>query len=146
MTYGFIGGAPGQAEELARQFGVKANCYSPPVRPFSAENANEDSRNFLALCSGGQIPSVVWVGLGAPKQELWMQAVSPLATATLFFGIGAAFDFLTGSKSRAPLWMQKNGLEWLYRLSREPGRLGGRYLVTNSLFTVKVAKEIIHGG
>jgi N-acetylglucosaminyldiphosphoundecaprenol N-acetyl-beta-D-mannosaminyltransferase len=73
-----------------------------------------------------------------------MKTVSALAPDTLFFGIGAAFDFLTAAKSRAPLWMQKNGLEWLYRLGQEPGRLAGRYLVTNTGFVVKMAGALLH--
>jgi N-acetylglucosaminyldiphosphoundecaprenol N-acetyl-beta-D-mannosaminyltransferase len=143
MTYGFIGGMPGRAEELAHCFGVIAICYSPPIRPYSRENSLEDWQSFLKLCPSGKAPAVVWVGLGAPKQELWMHVVSEVAMGTMFFGIGAAFDFLTGAKARAPLWMQENGLEWLYRLGQEPSRLAKRYLVTNSLFTFKLAKEMV---
>ncbi len=140
---GFIGGAPGRAETIAQRFGVQAICYSSPVRPFSRENALEDWETFLKLCPKQKPPSVVWMGLGAPKQELWMNAVSPHAPETLFFGVGAAFDFLAGAKSRAPKWMQKSGLEWFYRMSQEPGRLAKRYLVTNSMFTYKIARMLL---
>ncbi len=139
--HGMIGGAPGQGQALAEKLGFRAVCYSPPMRFFSAENAREDWLKFLELCPGGRPPAVVWVGLGAPKQELWMRAVSPLAPSTLFFGVGAAYDFLAGNKSRAPMWMQKNGLEWLYRLTQEPGRLWRRYLYTNSLFLFLLGRQ-----
>ena len=76
---------------------------------------------------------IVFVGLGCPKQELWMHAYSPRIPAVLI-GVGAAFDFFAGSIERAPLWMQKSGLEWFYRLCSEPRRLWRRYLITNSLF------------
>jgi N-acetylglucosaminyldiphosphoundecaprenol N-acetyl-beta-D-mannosaminyltransferase len=138
---GMIGGPPGQAEALAGKLGLKALCYSPPMRPFSPENAREDWLRFLEMCPEGKPPAVVWVGLGAPKQELWMRVVSSLAPNTLFFGVGAAFDFLAGNKSRAPVWMQENGLEWLYRLTQEPKRLWRRYFYTNSLFIWLLARQ-----
>lgn len=141
ITHGFLGGARGRAEALATRFKVESICYSPPMRPFSPENVLEDWKAFVKL-SQGNTPHVVWVGLGAPKQELWMREASKLAPSTLFFGVGAAFDFLTGHKSRAPLWMQKSGLEWAFRLGQEPGRLWKRYAVTNSKFIVKELCEI----
>ena len=76
---------------------------------------------------------IVFVGLGCPKQELWMHAHSPYIQAVLI-GVGAGFDFFAGTVQRAPVWMQRSGLEWFYRLCREPRRLWKRYLVTNSLF------------
>lgn len=79
-------------------------------------------------------PDFVWVGLGAPKQEKWMaEAQSALAPAILF-GVGAAFDFHAGTAPRAPRWMGRAGLEWLFRLASEPRRLWRRYLVTNTRF------------
>ncbi|RME56144.1 glycosyltransferase [Candidatus Parcubacteria bacterium] len=76
---------------------------------------------------------IIFVGLGCPKQEYWMYAYSPYLSAQLV-GVGAAFDFIAGTLKRAPLWMQKSGLEWFYRLCSEPRRLWRRYLTTNSLF------------
>ena len=76
---------------------------------------------------------LVFVGLGCPKQEFWMAAQTP-RLASVLVGVGAAFDFLSGEKRRAPLWMQRRDLEWLFRLATEPGRLWHRYLITNSLF------------
>lgn len=83
---------------------------------------------------------IIWVGLGSPKQDLWMQAYQPHLNARLLIGVGAAFDFVAGVKPQAPRWMQKNGLEWLYRLMSEPRRLWRRYFVYNSRFIWNVLK------
>ncbi|MDW8339661.1 MAG: WecB/TagA/CpsF family glycosyltransferase, partial [Thermoleophilia bacterium] len=88
-------------------------------------------------------PEIVWCALGAPKQELWMHQASPSLPTQLLVGVGAAFDFLAGSKPRAPLWMQHGGLEWLHRLMTEPKRLGGRYLRTNTEFVVRAVVELV---
>ncbi len=81
-------------------------------------------------------PDVVWVALGAPKQELWMADHAGALEPALLVGVGAAFDFHAGMKARAPRWMQSAGLEWLHRLATEPRRLGWRYLSTNTLFAL----------
>lgn len=75
----------------------------------------------------------VFVGLGCPKQEFWMASHARHVPA-IMLGVGAAFDFLAGTKQRAPSWMQRHGLEWFFRLCSEPSRLWKRYLVTNSIF------------
>ena len=90
--------------------------------------------------SGAQ---VVWVGTGQPKQELWMHEMRPLLAAPLLVGVGAAFDFHAGIVSQAPSWMQRNGLEWVYRLSREPRRLWRRYLTQNPRFVVGFARQFV---
>ena len=88
-------------------------------------------------------PDVVWCAFGAPLQELWMwRHACELAPAVLV-GVGAAFDFIAGTKPRAPGWMQRSGLEWLHRLVQEPARLGGRYLRTNSEFALRAAPELM---
>lgn len=79
-------------------------------------------------------PDVVWVGLGMPKQELWMHDVRDRLPGTTLVGIGAVFDFVAGSKPIAPPWMQDHGLEWAFRLASEPRRLWWRYASTNPLF------------
>jgi N-acetylglucosaminyldiphosphoundecaprenol N-acetyl-beta-D-mannosaminyltransferase len=95
--------------------------------------ATERSPNALGVIVDAR-PDIVWVALGAPKQELWAaQHASALAPA-LIIGVGAAFDFHAGAKARAPAWMQRSGLEWAHRLGQEPRRLGWRYLSTNSDF------------
>ncbi len=141
-SQGLVGGAPGRAEELASALGITACVYSPPMRDFSVENALEDWKAFLQHCPGGKAPSIVWVGLGAPKQEVWMQAVSRHAPETFFFGVGAAFDFLAGHVRRAPAWMRNNGLEWVHRLSQDPRRLWKRYLRTNAKFALLALREL----
>lgn len=102
--------------------------YSPPFRPMSDEEDNEivDAINQAS-------PDFLWVGLGAPKQEKWMAAHQGKIKG-LMVGVGAAFDYYAGNIKRAPEWMQKYNLEWLYRLMQDPKRLFKRYFVTNSRF------------
>jgi N-acetylglucosaminyldiphosphoundecaprenol N-acetyl-beta-D-mannosaminyltransferase len=86
---------------------------------------------------------VLWVALGAPKQELWASRHQATLAPALLVGVGAAFDFHAGVKQRAPVWMQQAGLEWLHRLASEPRRLGWRYLSTNTRFLVSAARELV---
>lgn len=88
-------------------------------------------------------PHLVWCALGAPKQELWMARSSAFLEPSLVIGVGAAFDFHAGTKKRAPVWMQRSGLEWFHRLASEPRRLLSRYLKTNTAFVVHAADEIL---
>lgn len=88
-------------------------------------------------------PDVVWLALGAPKQETWMRENAAALAPAVVLGVGAAFDFHAETKKRAPRWMQRAGLEWAHRLSSEPARLGGRYLRTNTAFLVRVTRESI---
>ncbi len=106
-----------------------AGTYSPPFRPLTDEEAADDAARILS--SGAH---VVWVGLGAPKQELRMARMHPLLAGVTLVGIGAVFDWFAGNVSKAPDWMQKAGLEWLYRLSREPRRLWRRYIWNNPAY------------
>jgi N-acetylglucosaminyldiphosphoundecaprenol N-acetyl-beta-D-mannosaminyltransferase len=96
--------------------------FSPPFRPSSAEEDEEIVRMINAAR-----PDIVWVGLSTPKQEYWMAAHLDRIEAPVMIGVGAAFDFLAGTKRQAPAWMQKRGLEWLFRLLSEPRRLWRRY-------------------
>lgn len=141
-THGLIGSTPDRVDAIVQSYGITAHCYSPPMRPFTPADARDDWAKFLARCPGQQPPAIVWVGLGAPKQEQWMATVSPHAPHTLFCGVGAAFDFLSGAKQRAPRWAQSVGLEWAHRLASDPRRLWKRYLVTNTLFVARVVKEL----
>jgi N-acetylglucosaminyldiphosphoundecaprenol N-acetyl-beta-D-mannosaminyltransferase len=86
-------------------------------------------------------PDVVWVGIGSPKQELWMARMRPLLEAPVLVGVGAAFDFHSGVVRQAPGWMQRSGLEWLFRLLSDPRRLWRRYLVDNPWFIWAVALQ-----
>jgi N-acetylglucosaminyldiphosphoundecaprenol N-acetyl-beta-D-mannosaminyltransferase len=106
-----------------------AGTYSPPVRAMSP--AEEQAMHDHIDASGAQ---VVWVGLGSPKQDLWMARHRPGLAAPLLIGVGAAFDFFTGRVQQAPQWMQRSGLEWLFRLASEPRRLWRRYAVYNPKF------------
>jgi N-acetylglucosaminyldiphosphoundecaprenol N-acetyl-beta-D-mannosaminyltransferase len=113
-----------------------AGSYSPPFRPLSESEQAEVAERIDA--SGA---AVVWVGTGQPKQERWMHEMRPLLAAPLLVGVGAAFDFHAGLVSQAPGWMQRAGLEWVYRLSREPRRLWRRYARYNPLFIAAFAAQ-----
>ncbi len=105
-----------------------AGLYSPPFRQLT----EEEDREITNKINENQ-PDFVWVGLGAPKQEKWMAAHQGCVNG-LMVGVGAAFDYYAGNIKRAPKWMQKANLEWLYRLLQDPKRLFTRYLVTNTKF------------
>jgi N-acetylglucosaminyldiphosphoundecaprenol N-acetyl-beta-D-mannosaminyltransferase len=141
-VHGLIGASPEITAAVAARHGIAAITYSPPVRPFSEHHALEDWQAFVARCPDRRPPALVWIGLGAPKQERWIAAVSRAAPDVMFFGVGAAFDFLAGHKPRAPRVLQRLGLEWAHRLASEPGRLWKRYLVQNARFARLVAREL----
>lgn len=90
-------------------------------------------------------PHVVWCAFGAPKQELWMHRNASALAPALVLGVGAAFDFHAGTKKRAPVWMQRAGLEWLHRLIHEPRRLAWRYANTNARFLALSVVEFLRG-
>lgn len=103
--------------------------YSPPFRTLSDE---EDAQ--ITDTINDARPDVVWVGLGTPKQELWMASHFGRLATPVLIGVGAAFDFHAGVKPQAPRWLQRSGLEWLFRLAIEPRRLWRRYLSNNPRF------------
>ena len=88
-------------------------------------------------------PHIVWLSLGCPKQELWMLRHAHELAPSLLAGVGAAFDFHAGTKTRAPAWAQRAGLEWLHRLLSEPRRLASRYARTNSEFLLLAGRELL---
>jgi N-acetylglucosaminyldiphosphoundecaprenol N-acetyl-beta-D-mannosaminyltransferase len=112
--------------------------YSPPFRELTPA---EEEQAIARINSSGA--AVVWVGTGQPKQERWMHRMRPRLSAPLLVGVGAAFDFHAGLVSQAPRWMQRNGLEWVYRLSREPRRLWRRYARYNPLFVAGFARQYL---
>ncbi|MBM5572355.1 MULTISPECIES: WecB/TagA/CpsF family glycosyltransferase [Deefgea] len=124
--------------KLAKEF-PRLKIVGAISPPFRALTAQEDAAIVEQINASGA--GVVWVSLGCPKQEKWMAAHRGRIQAVMV-GVGAAFDYHAGTIVRAPLWMQKNGLEWLHRLCSEPRRLWKRYLVTNTLFVVKAAKQM----
>jgi len=103
--------------------------YSPPFRPLTTEEEKVIIDEFNTLS-----PDLIWIALGAPKQEKWMFQVRKRLTRGTMLGVGAAFDFHAHTLKRAPRWMQQWGLEWFFRLISEPRRLFKQYLVTNTLF------------
>jgi N-acetylglucosaminyldiphosphoundecaprenol N-acetyl-beta-D-mannosaminyltransferase len=115
-----------------------AGAHSPPFRALSEqeEQAVVDEIN----ASGADI---VWVGTGQPKQEKWMLRMRPLLAAPMLVGVGAAFDFHAGLVAQAPRWMQRSGLEWTYRLAREPRRLWRRYARYNPRFVAGFTRQYV---
>ena len=138
----FYGGAPGVAEELASRFvrrypGLQiAGTQTPPFRPLTPEEDDAEVSMINASCA-----DVLWVGLGAPKQEWWMFEHQSRLNVPVLVGVGAAFDFHTGRVAQAPPWMREHGFEWLFRLSREPRRLWRRYLIYGPEFVALVVLE-----
>ncbi|MGB1547637.1 MAG: WecB/TagA/CpsF family glycosyltransferase [Alphaproteobacteria bacterium] len=130
----FFGGDAATAEAMRQRFpqqfpGLQlAGVESPPMLPLKPIVDEAAVRRINE--SGARL---VFVGLGCPKQEYWMAAHAPHLKGVQL-GVGAAFNFFAGTVRRAPLWMQRAGLEWLFRLAAEPRYLWKRYLVTNSLF------------
>ena len=134
-THFFYGGKEGVAETLQQRMeerfpGVRiVGTWTPPFGEMGQVQDDEG----LAMINDVQ-PDLLWVGMSTPKQELQMDAFRDEAKAKVMIGVGAAFDFHTGLVKQAPRWMQRGGLEWLYRMSREPRRLGRRYLRCNPAF------------
>jgi N-acetylglucosaminyldiphosphoundecaprenol N-acetyl-beta-D-mannosaminyltransferase len=138
----FYGGEPGVAERLAESLktrfpglNVVGTC-SPPFRKLSA-NEDEEMVEMISRAA----PDVLWVGLGAPKQERWMHEHRSRLGVPVLVGVGAAFDMLSGRGKQAPRWMREHGLEWFFRLSQEPRRLWRRYLVYGAQFIAYLALE-----
>lgn len=122
---------PGRLAELAPRLKI-AGAESPPFRPLTP---SEDEALVARIRASGA--GLVFIGLGCPKQDRFAHAHRDAIPAVQLC-VGAAFDFLAGAKRMAPSWMQRWGLEWLFRLTTEPGRLWRRYLVTNSQFVWKL--------
>jgi N-acetylglucosaminyldiphosphoundecaprenol N-acetyl-beta-D-mannosaminyltransferase len=110
--------------------------YAPPFRPLEPE---ERARVIDEIEASGA--DVVWVGIGVPKQEKWMWRLRDRLEAPVLVGVGAAFDFHAGLIPQAPDWMQRRGLEWLFRLGQEPRRLWRRYLTYNPRFVAGFARQ-----
>ena len=130
-THFFYGAAPGVADELALRLtqrfpGLKVvGTHSPPYHELTTAEVED-----VATMLNSSGANIVWVGLSSPKQERWMDALRPKLNAQVLAGVGAAFDMHAGRVAQAPLWMQRSGLEWLFRLGVEPRRLWRRYLIS----------------
>jgi len=131
----FYGSTPAVLESLLQSLRKRipnlniCGSLSPPFRPLTQDEVREGYARIREAS-----PDFIWVGLGAPKQELWMAESWQLLKPAILFGVGAAFDFHAGSVRRAPPALRLVGLEWLYRLVQEPQRLWKRYLISNTLF------------
>lgn len=125
------------ANLLDRHPGLQlAGGWSPPHRDLTDAELDE-----IAARINAARPDVVWVGIGVPKQEKWMAAMRERLDAPVLVGVGAAFDFHAGLIAQAPAWMQRRGLEWLFRLNQEPRRLWRRYARHNPRFVAGFAKQ-----
>jgi len=140
----FYGGAPEVAADLGARFAARfpglivAGTYCPPFRLLTPEEDRE-----VAEAIESSRADIVWVGLGAPKQDRWMFEHRKRLSVPVLIGVGAAFDFHTGRVPRAPAWIRDHGFEWLFRLAMEPRRLWKRYLVYGSQFALLVALELL---
>ena len=117
---------------------LKVVTYSPPYKP---EFSDEDNRAIIDAINDAN-PDLLWIGMTAPKQEKWTYSHWNELNIHCHVGtIGAVFDFFAGTVERAPLWWQEHGLEWLYRLLKEPKRMWRRYIIGNTLFLWNMTKE-----
>ena len=135
----FYGGANGTARALAARLSERfpklqiAGASEPPFRPLNPAE-QQQLRDDLRAAR----PDIMWIGLSTPKQERFMAQYLGQLDVTLMFGVGAAFDFLAGKIRQAPVWMQRSGLEWSFRLACEPRRLWKRYFKNNPLFMARI--------
>ena len=143
LTHFFYGGGNGVAEKLrdnlcARFPGLQVlGTYTPPFRPL-----NDDEKSALKERIALLKPDMIWVGLSTPKQERFMAEYLPQLDTKIMAGVGAAFDFHAGLVPQAPPWLQRIGMEWFYRLCKEPKRLWKRYLRNNPLF---IGRTLLQG-
>lgn len=144
LKHFFYGGNDGVAENLAailqRTYpGLSvAGTHCPPFRSLTEQELDDVIRKINAAT-----PDIVWIGLSTPKQERWMSSMVNRIDRGVLLGVGAAFDYNTGTLLRAPRWMQNYGLEWLYRLMQEPRRLFKRYLKNNPIFVMLIVAQLL---
>jgi len=143
IAVGLFGGSQEVAALFGRRMGERfpglriVFNYSPPFRPLTEE---EDARVVGEIRRSGA--QIILVGLGNPKQERWM-ALHKDSIPAVLLGVGAAFDFLAGTKPQAPRWLMQCGLEWVFRLMTEPRRLWKRYLKHNPRFVVLLVMQLL---
>ena len=119
---------------------IEVKSYSPPYKP----QFSEEDNNLIISQINESKPNLLWIGMTAPKQEKWVYENWDKLDIDCHVGtIGAVFDFYAGTVQRAPLWWQRNSLEWLYRLLKEPKRMWRRYIIGNMLFLWNIFKEKI---
>jgi N-acetylglucosaminyldiphosphoundecaprenol N-acetyl-beta-D-mannosaminyltransferase len=143
IPVGFYGGAPDVLKRLLKVVAERfpnlqvAYSFSPPFRPLTPQ---EDDQVVTVINASGV--RILFIGLNTPKQDYWMAAHKDRVRAVMV-GVGAAFDFLAGTKPQAPRWMMPLGLEWLFRLATEPRRLWKRYLKHNPRYVVLLALQLL---
>jgi N-acetylglucosaminyldiphosphoundecaprenol N-acetyl-beta-D-mannosaminyltransferase len=146
LRHYLYGGTPETLERLQRRMETTypgiliVGAESPPFRPIPDEELAESVRRMQE--AGTQ---ALWVGLGAPKQDLMAYRLRAMRAAPVILCVGAAFDFMAGTIRRAPSWMRQSGLEWVHRLASEPRRLWKRYLLGNPEFVAGVVKDRLRG-
>lgn len=130
------------AEVAAERYpNITVESYSPP---FKDEFSEEDNRAIIDAINTAR-PDLLWIGLSAPKQETWVYRNWNRLDIDCHVGcIGAVFSFFAGKEERAPHWVQRVGMEWLYRLAHNPRRLWRRYLIGNARFVATVARQLLH--
>ena len=139
----FLGGRPGAGERCSEVLAQKhkeikiVGTYSPP---FGFESKDEENEKILRIV-GDARPDILFVGLGAPKQEKWIYNHKDDLRIPVSIGIGVTFEFMAGMVRRAPKWMQSSGLEWFWRLIMEPRKLWKRYLVDDIAFFGLILKQ-----
>ncbi|MDP2485786.1 WecB/TagA/CpsF family glycosyltransferase [Pseudoalteromonas marina] len=142
LNIGFYGGSSGELLSLVKSKLTQtypdiriSYAYSPPFRPLTSEEDGQVVKDI----NNAKV-NVLFVGIGCPKQERWMAEHKDKLNCVML-GVGAAYDFIAGSKKHAPRWVQKIGMEWLFRLCSEPKRLWRRYLSTNPRFIWHFGKQ-----
>jgi N-acetylglucosaminyldiphosphoundecaprenol N-acetyl-beta-D-mannosaminyltransferase len=141
-----LGGAAGQPEQVAARLRARipdlnvVGCRATPERPLPPSEHAASLAQILEARA-----DVVWVGMGTPAQDRWMDRARPRLRCPAV-GVGSAFDLLTDRKKATPTWMKDAGLQWLHRWTQDPRRLTGRYLRYNTRFIVGFARQVLRGG
>lgn len=147
LSVAFVGGLPGIAQQASeamckRYSGLRVVGVHCP--PFGFERDAGQTQEIIDLCNAGR-PDILFFGVGAPKQEIWSHAHLEHLDVGMVLCIGAALDFAAGTLQRAPNWMQRSGLEWVWRMAQDPRRLLKRYLVRDAAFFRIALREIFSG-
>lgn len=146
MSFYFLGASEDTLSLIKHNLMQKAaklnivGVYSPPYKNILSEEDNVEIIKHINAVK----PDVLWVGMSAPKQEKWIYKNLSKLDTSMAIGVGAVFDFIAGKQKRSPLWMQRAGLEWLYRMLQEPARLWKRYLLGNIQFVVLVVRKLVY--
>ena len=144
LRHFFYGGAAGVADDLAQEMAKRfpglqvAGTYCPPFRLLSRDEMKD-----VAGTINESNADIVWVGLSTPKQERWIDAIRDWLKPKVLLSVGAAFDFHTGRVVQAPAWVQRLGLEWLFRVTRDPRRLWRRYAHNNPRFLWLAGRQLL---